>query len=396
MQDSAFRAVAGTATALLDVEYFDNTVRTWLIAAGVFAATLVVLVGIRELVVRRLGALAKRTKTHTDDVIVSVLKRTRYFFLVALSTAGAALTLVLTERVQHILEVAITLAILVQMGLWANQAVDLWLRRLTAEKQAATDLESVTTLNALGILGRIILWTVVFLLALQTFGINVTALVTGLGVAGIAVALAVQNVLGDLLASLAIVLDKPFVVGDFIIVDNLPGTVEEVGLKTTRVRSLGGEQLIFSNADLLKARIRNFKRMQERRILFGYGVEYGTPPEVLRALPGVVKEIVDGIEQARFDRSHFKGFGDSSLDFETVYYVTVPDYATYMDVQQRINLALYDRVQALGASFAFPTRTVWMRSEATPGEESAGAGHPHAPAAAAPPATSPAAPAPSR
>jgi small-conductance mechanosensitive channel len=185
-------------------------------------------------------------------------------------------------------------------------------------------------------------------------------LVAGLGIGGIAVALALQNVLGDLFASLSIILDKPFVLGDFIIVGDLLGVVEKIGLKTTRVRSLSGEQLIFANSDLLSSRIRNFKRMQERRIAFGFGVLYQTKPEQLEAIPGMVKGIIEGQENARFDRAHFKGFGESAYDFEVVYFLNTPDYVAYMDCQQAINLGICRGLAERGVEFAYPTRTIYL------------------------------------
>jgi small-conductance mechanosensitive channel len=168
----------------------------------------------------------------------------------------------------------------------------------------------------------------------------------------------VQNILGDLFASLSIALDKPFVIGDFIVVDGIAGTVEYVGLKTTRVRSLDGQQVVFANADLLKSRIHNYKRLYERRVLFGFGVRYSTPPDTLAAIPDWVRDIVTAQSATRFDRAHFKGFGDSALAFEVVYFVLDPDYNRYMDIQQAINLALVHRFAAAGVDFAFPTRTL--------------------------------------
>jgi small-conductance mechanosensitive channel len=168
----------------------------------------------------------------------------------------------------------------------------------------------------------------------------------------------VQNILGDLFASLSIVIDKPFVAGDFIIIDDFMGSVEHVGLKTTRIRSLGGEQIVFSNSDLLKSRLRNYKRMRERRIVFKFGLTYDTPPERLEQVPGIVRRIIEGQKQVRFERAHFAAFGESSLDFEVVFWMTTPDYNAYMDVQQAINLALMRELAGIGAEFAFPTRTL--------------------------------------
>jgi small-conductance mechanosensitive channel len=222
------------------------------------------------------------------------------------------------------------------------------------------DLAGTTTVAALGFISRTVLWSIVFLLALENFGFDVTALVAGLGVTGIAVALALQNILGDLFASLSIVLDKPFVVGDYIVVDTHQGTVDRIGLKTTRVRSLSGEQIVFSNADLVKSRLRNFKRMQERRVAFTFGVTYQTPEALLTRIPDIVRDIINARPSARFDRAHFQSFGEYALVFEVVYFVTTPDYALYMDIQQAINLGLLGRFRQEGITFSYPTRTLLM------------------------------------
>ena len=199
---------------------------------------------------------------------------------------------------------------------------------------------------------------VLVLTALGTLGVAVSPFVASLGIGGVAVALALQNVLGDLFASLSIVFDKPFVVGDSVAVDDFSGTVEYVGLKTTRIRSISGEQLVFANSDLLASRLRNYGRMRERRVIFTIGVTYGTPSEALRAIPRYLREAIERLDNTRFDRSHLKEFGDSSIDFETVYHMVVPDYNAYMDTQEQISLALYERFEAQGIDFAFPTRTV--------------------------------------
>jgi small-conductance mechanosensitive channel len=208
--------------------------------------------------------------------------------------------------------------------------------------------------------GRVVIWSLVLLAALDNLGVDITALVAGLGVGGIAVGLALQDVLKDTFAALSIILDKPFELGDFVVVDDLAGNVEHIGIKTTRVRSLSGEQLVFGNGDLLSSRIRNFKRLVERRGLFTFGVLYSTPADTLERIPEMVREIVDGLETTRFDRAHFKAFGDSSMDFEVVYYVLDAEYLTFMDLQQAINLALVRRFADEGIEFAYPTRTLFL------------------------------------
>ncbi|MGA9537034.1 MAG: mechanosensitive ion channel family protein, partial [Desulfobacterales bacterium] len=182
---------------------------------------------------------------------------------------------------------------------------------------------------------------------------------------GIAVALAVQNILSDLFASLSIVLDKPFVIDDFIIVDNYMGTVEHIGLKTTRLRSLSGEYLVFSNNDLLKSRIRNYTRMLERRVVFSIGVTYQTPLEKLKQVPATIRKIIESQEAVRFDRAHFQGYGDFALKFEVVYYVLNPDYNRYMDIQQSINLAIFESFEKEGIDFAYPTQQLYIGDQTT-------------------------------
>jgi small-conductance mechanosensitive channel len=193
--------------------------------------------------------------------------------------------------------------------------------------------------------------------------VKITTLVASLGIGGIAVAMALQNILGDIFASLSILLDKPFVVGDFIIVETHMGTVEYIGLKTTRIRSLSGEQLVFSNSDLLKSRIRNYKRMAERRVVFSIGVVYQTDHDTLKKIPDLIRKIIEDQDQVRFDRSHFQGYGEFSLNFETVYYVLSPDYNRYMDVQQAINLAIFRQFETLNIGFAYPTQTVFLKDD---------------------------------
>ena len=207
---------------------------------------------------------------------------------------------------------------------------------------------------------NLVIWIIGILFLLDNLGFQISTVVAGLGISGIAVALAAQAVLGDLFSYFVIFTDRPFEIGDFVIFDDVLGTIEKIGIKTTRIRSLGGEEIIVANGDLTSSRVRNYKRMQERRIVFGFGVLYETPPEQLREIPGIVREIVEARETTRFDRAHFKDFGDYSLNFEVVYYVLSPDYTTYMNVQEAINLAIFEAFAERGIGFAYPTRTVYV------------------------------------
>ena len=207
---------------------------------------------------------------------------------------------------------------------------------------------------------RTVLRAVVLLAVLSNVGVNITAFVASLDMSGIAVALAVQSIPGDLFASLSIAMDKPFEVGNFIGIDSFVGTVQFIGLKSTRISSLNGEQIIISNTDLLKQVVKNYKRMEERRIVFKFGVTYSTTQEQAEAIPEIARRLVEDNDKLRFDRAHFQGFGDSSLDYEVVYIVKEPGYNTYMDAQQTLILQLMRELAALGVDFAFPTRTVFL------------------------------------
>jgi len=344
-------------SGILDTVIYGNTVAVWLAAAAICLLTMAGLWGAGRIVVDRLSALAARTSTELDDLAMELLEKTKFLFVLLVGVWAGSLTLTLSPGVDRGIRSLLVVGLLLQAALWITGVVNFYLEKYRSD-EVDLDPEAATAVGAMGFVIRLLVWSVFVLLALQNLGVNVTTLVASMGIGGIAVALAVQNVLGDLLASLSIVLDKPFVVGDFIIVDDLMGTVEHVGLKTTRIRSLGGEQLVFSNSDLLGSRIRNYKRMNERRQVFTFGVTYDTGQEALKRIPNIVREIVEDRELARFDRSHFKAFGESSLVFETVYYMLVPDYNTFMDTQEAINLELYRRFQEMGVEFAFPTRTI--------------------------------------
>ncbi|MGB5260215.1 MAG: mechanosensitive ion channel family protein, partial [Gammaproteobacteria bacterium] len=299
------------------------------------------------------------TETTWDDALVEVLRRTRWLFLLITALFAGSLLLTLPERVRSVVNGAMVVALIVQAGIWLNALILFWAEGYR-QRKLREDPESVTTMSAISFVGRMVLWSIILLLILDNLGVDVTALVAGLGVGGIAVALAVQNILGDLFASLSIVIDKPFTVGDFLIIDDCLGSVEHIGLKTTRMRSLSGEQLVFSNADLLSSRIRNYGRMFERRVLFNIGVTYQTPRDQLIKIPTYIREAVELQASTRFDRSHFKEYGDFSLNFETVYYVLGPDYNTYMDIQQTINLRIHERFEEEAIEFAYPTQTLHL------------------------------------
>ncbi len=339
---------------------YGNSIETWLIALGV---TLGVMIGLRlieQVLIVRVARLAEKTHTIIDDVIVGALRKTKLTYLMIVSVFLGSVWLSLPENVRSMLWRVTIVATIFQGGIWLSTGLQIWLKNYQKE-----DLDGANrmTINALSLLGRIALWATVLLLILDNLGVDVTALVAGMGIGGVAIALAVQSILGDLFASLSIVLDKPFVIGDFIAVGEMAGSVENIGIKTTRIRSISGEQLVFANADLLNSRIRNFGRMRERRVVFSIGVTYQTPADKLERVPTLIGDVIESQEGARFDRSHFASYGDSALNFETVYYVESSDYGTHMDILQAVNLAIYRNFATEQIEFAYPTQTLFLSKE---------------------------------
>jgi small-conductance mechanosensitive channel len=353
---------------VLKTVYYSNPLWMWLLAVAIVLFAWFVLRVLMRRLVRHLRRVTAKTPGRFDDMLVELLAKTRFLFILVVAIYAGSLILVLPDAAERALRALFVLALLIQAGFWGDGVATFWIRR-TATRKMEADAATATSLTALGFVAKVVIWAIVVLLALDNFGIDITALVAGLGIGGIAIALAVQNILGDLFASLSIIVDKPFVIGDFIIVGDLMGTVERIGLKTTRVRSLSGEQIIFSNSDLLGSRVRNYKRMYERRVVFPFGVTYQTPPDVLESIPKTVRNIIEDQPGVRFDRCHFRSFGDFSLDFETVYYVLDPDYNVYMDRQQAINLGIARAFEAQGIEFAYPTQTLYVAREGGSEEE---------------------------
>ncbi|MDE2162377.1 MAG: mechanosensitive ion channel family protein [Alphaproteobacteria bacterium] len=316
---------------------------------------------LRGLLLRYVKPSAAKARTAAlSKMLVGLIKSTNSLFLLVVALYCGSYALPLRGRAESTVETIIQVAVLLQLGIWGLRVVLYSIEGFVGRQPLDDSARLATAMGAITFIARVVVWSLVGLLVLSALNINITALVTGLGIGGVAVALAAQNILGDLFASLSIVLDQPFAVGHFIVVGDMSGTVEHVGIKSTRIRSLSGEQIVQSNANLLSARIHNYKHLYERRVLFAIGVTYDTPPEKLEAIPAMIHDAIKANDRTRFDRAHFKDFGDSSLNFETVYYVLSSDYGTYMDIQQRINLELVKRFAAEKIEFAFPTRTLYV------------------------------------
>lgn len=341
---------------------FDHPISSWLTALALFVGVVVGGKFLLRVGEKQLQKLADGTTWKLHDFLLEVLKANHTLLLTGLGTLAALQVLQLSNRVEEVTVNVMLVMLILQAGLWAHKGIEAGLKWRFALTDTALEGGSQMTLGLLSFLGKLLLWVIVLLMALDNLGMNITALVASLGIGGVAVALAVQNILGDLFASLSISIDKPFVIGDFVMVDDMMGTVEHVGLKTTRLRSLAGEQIVFANNDLLQSRLRNFKRMNQRRCSFSFGVNYATTADQLAHIPATVEAIVKSQPQVTFDRAHFKSFGESSLDFEVVYFVQSADYNLYMDVQQAINLLLVRSFEHEGIAFAFPTRTLHLQT----------------------------------
>ena len=347
----------------LDDTIYGNSIRAWLVAALAFTIALGLLVVARRLVTRRAATAVGRTKNQFDDLALALAKRTRIYFFVAIALVIAVRFVELPARMSGLLDKLVALVVLLQGARWATGVIAFYVSRHIERRRGTSDAANVWAARMLGFAANVAVWAVILVAVLDNLGFDVTTLVTGLGIGGIAIALAVQNVLGDIFAALSIVLDKPFIVGDFIVVDGFSGTVEQIGLKTTRLRSLSGEQIIFANGELLKGRIRNYKRLYERRNVILTDVALGTPTEVVRRIPAMLREIVEAQQPIRFDRSHFVARTESGLRFETVYFVLDPDYNKHMDIQQAIYLATLERFQTDGIELALPTRVIVHKNE---------------------------------
>ncbi|WP_052118351.1 mechanosensitive ion channel family protein [Erwinia oleae] len=330
----------------------------WIDTAIVIGGTLIIYWLLRSLI-RFISNRSIKSGHHRSQLFynsaIEILRSTSQLLLLVFSFLIAIKFITLPRDWSTAASHGWFITLLLQIALWVDCSIRLWLSNM---RRDPTHLRNPVTTVILGIMVRVVVWAMLLLAILSNMGINITALVASLGVGGIAIALAIQTVLSDVFASLAIGFDKPFEHGDFIVFGDIAGSIEHIGLKTTRLRSLSGEQIVCSNTILLQQTIHNYKRMQERRIVFKFGISYETPAKKVRQVSQALREIIEGIEKTRFDRGHFFAFEQNQLTFEVVYYVTVADYNQYMDVQQEINLQLMERLSALGVRYAFPTRRV--------------------------------------
>jgi small-conductance mechanosensitive channel len=346
------------APDVLLAEIGGNSLLRIAIAALAAAVLALVTTATLRLVKRRVRKMSARTRLRWDEAVVRSLDAVRSSLVLLLSGLVCALILVLPDAWEQAVRGAALLVLFIQVGLYLHRLLKEGLR-VWAESETSAPK---TILGALEILGKILVWSAVVLLALSTLGIEISALVAGLGIGGIAAALAVQNVLGDIFSAFSLYTDRPFDVGDFIIVGDDLGTIQQIGWRTTRVSSLHGQETVFPNSELTSTRIQNYSRMRERRIAFDVGIVYATPTERVEEVPSLIRQAIECVSNARFDRSHLKGFGPSSLDFESVYFVLSHDYSVYRDVHQKILLGILSAFRDRGITIAFPSRSLYLET----------------------------------
>ena len=336
----------------MENEIYGNVLTLWGMAVILGATVLVTAFITKLFLLHRLPEPGPGEDLRWRTVLRELVEKTSSLFIIIASIYAATLLLSLPSTAQEFIFSLFVVALFIQIALWADRIVSAALEWRLAPRRAKAPMRNA--LSVIQFIVRVGVWTLALLLIFENLGINVTALVAGLGIGGIAVALAAQSVLSDLFSSLAIVLDRPFEVGDFIVFGQQSGTVERIGIKTTRLRSLSGEQIVCANSDLLNSRIHNYKRMAERRVLFTVRPTYQTPIDKLERIPALIEEIIEDQGLTRFERAHFHGFGESALVFEVVYWVLSPDHNTYMDIHQTINFGIMREFERRGIEFAHP------------------------------------------
>ena len=350
--------MALTFNEIIELSWFGNTVLEYMIATGILLGLFLVFKIFDFWILHKLEKFAKKTKTEWDDLLIDFLKEIKWFFYLILSIYIAIQYLnihnTINTIIYYILLVTIGYYIAKGISRVINHFVEIQMRK-QGDKPGKT---SHSMMKLLGVLAKIVIWTIALLMILSNAGVEITPLIASLGIGGIAIALALQSILGDLFGAFVIYLDKPFKEGDFIIVGSDMGVVKHIGIKSTRIQALQGQEIVMSNTELVNSRVNNYKQMEKRRIAFTFGVKYDTGKVKLTKIKGIVKKIFDKVDNADLDRVHFKEFGDFSLDYEVVYYVKSADYNEYMDIQEDVNMNLYSEFEKAKIGFAFPTRTL--------------------------------------
>jgi len=326
-----------------------------LVACGIILASKV----FEKIILVRLKALSKKTKTHVDDILIDAIHEMGNIFYIVLGLYIGSRFLVVDASIAKSIHIIFVVVATYQIVRALQIVIRFALEQYASKNDNPASSESMIHLGMLFV--RIGLWSIAFLFVLSNLGIDITALVASLGIGSLAIALALQNILSDMFSSFSIYADKPFEIGDYIVIGTDSGTVKKIGLKTTRITSLQGEELVVSNKELTTVRVQNYKKMQRRRVAFTFGVVYQTSKKQLEAIPTIVETIVSSVDHLEFDRCHFHEFGDSALLFDVVYFVDTREYSTYIDTRETFNLALFETFEKQSISFAYPTQTVFVQ-----------------------------------
>jgi len=338
--------------------FLNNNLQNILEAIAVFIILIFVFKIFQKIILKKLEKLAQKTKTDIDDTLIQIFRSIKPPFYSFIAFYLAMQFLLIGEMIQKIINVVLIIWVVFQVIFSFQVLIDYLIKKNQLKEKSK---ETQTAFILLGKIAKGISWAIGVLLILSNLGVNISSLIAGLGVGGIAVALALQNILGDLFSSFTIYFDKPFVVGDFIVTGEHAGIVKKIGLKTTRIQALQGEEIIISNNELTSARIQNFKKLKERRVVFKFGVIYETSTEKIKRIPGIIKKIIESVDKASFSRSHFVQFDDSALSFEAVYYVKSEDYNVYRNVHQEILFKIKQNFEEEKISMAYPTQTLYLK-----------------------------------
>lgn len=344
--------------SILNITVLGNDLKTYAIAALVLAGIFLFFKFLFAVLFSKLEKYSKKTKTDLDDAVVNLLEQNRWLIFLVSALLYVQVAISMTPKALSIVSGAFNFFVVYLCIRVANFWVGYITEKFVEDKKNAAEELSIRFMSKAI---KILVWVFAILFLISSFGYNISSLIAGLGIGGIAVALAVQNVLGDLISCVSIYLDKPFRVGDFLVVGDQSGTVKSIGIKTTRLESLQGEEIVMSNKKLTETDINNYGRLRKRRILSTIGVTYDTPLTKMKKIPEAFEKIVNSIEDCSFDRAHFKTFGPSSKDFELVFYVESKDYYTYVNRLQKINFEIQAYFEKQKIEFAFPTQTVYVK-----------------------------------
>ncbi len=348
---------------ILNITILDNTILSYLIALGIFIISYSILKFFKFVILNRLKAFAEKTSFKWDDLIIELINMIGWPFYALLSLYISIQFLVVPPIVITILKSLLIIVSAFYAIKIVLRIVEVALQTWNEHREEKLDPSIIQMIHTVI---KISLWSLAFITILANLGYDVSALIAGLGIGSLAVAFAFQRIMEDVFAYFVIHIDRPFKVGETVIVNGEGGTIERIGIKSTRIRSLkSGEELIVSNSQLLNSWIHNYGRVNKRRHLFTIGVTYETPTEKMKQIPEIIKEIVEkeGGSKVEFDRAVFKSYGDFSLNYEIVFYVKERDYGEYLRLVEKIYLAIKERFEKEGIEFAYPTQTVYLKQE---------------------------------